>query len=75
MRWLQMAVVVLPVMAMTGCPSEFGKDGRVNKAVQQDAQDQLLFITGCAEKRYKEVCAPGKWDSAECQKCRLGGVQ
>jgi hypothetical protein len=65
--------MVLSMMAVTGCPSEFGKDGRVDKAVQQDMQEQLLFVTGCEEKRYKEVCAPEKWDSDECRKCRLEG--
>lgn len=75
MRWLQVTVIALSVMAVTGCPSEFGRDGRVNKAVQQDVQEQLLFVTECEEKRYKEVCAPGLWDSAECQKCRLGEVK
>jgi hypothetical protein len=68
MHWLKAGVVVLSVMAMTGCPSEFGKDGRVAKAVHKDAQDQLL-ITRCSEERRQEVCAPGKKDSVECRKC------
>lgn len=75
MRRLQVAVVVLSVLALTGCPSEFGKDGRVNKAVRQDTQEQLLFITGCSKTRFEEVCGPGKWDSDECLKCRQGGGQ
>ncbi len=76
MRRPLVAVMVLSMMAVvTGCPSEFGKDGRVDKAVQQDTEEQLLFITGCEEKKYKVVCAPGKWDSEECKKCRLGGVR
>jgi hypothetical protein len=28
-------------MAMTGCPSEFGKDGRVAKAVRKDAHPEV----------------------------------
>jgi hypothetical protein len=70
-----MAVVVVFTMTATGCPSEFGKDGRVDKAVEQDTQEQLLFLTGCSQTRYKEVCAPGKWDSDECVRCRQAGVR
>ena len=38
MRWL-LATVTISSLAMTGCPSEFGKDGRVNKAVHKDMMD------------------------------------
>jgi hypothetical protein len=75
MRWLRVGVVILSAMATTGCPSEFGKDGRVGKAVHQDTQEHLLYITKCEKKWYKEVCAPGKEDSDDCRKCKRGGVQ
>lgn len=68
MRWLQAAVGILAVMAMTGCPSEFGKDGRIGKAVHKDAQDQLV-ITGCSDERRNEVCAGPNRDPYECRKC------
>jgi hypothetical protein len=74
MRWLRVGVVILSAMATTGCPSEFGKDGRVGKAVHQDSQEQLLYITRCSEKMLKEVCARGKEDSDDCLRCRQGGV-
>jgi hypothetical protein len=74
MRWLLAAMVVLST-ALTGCPSEFGKDGRVNKAVHDDTQDHLLFITECSKERYREVCGPGKWDTDDCQRCRAGGAR
>jgi hypothetical protein len=68
MRWFQAGVVVLSVMAMTGCPSEFGKDGRIGKAVRKDARDQL-GITGCSEARSKEVSeCPNRTDS-KFQEC------
>jgi len=75
MRRLQAAVSVLSIMVLPGCPSEFGREGRVDKAVGKDTQEQLLFVTGCDEKRYEEVCTPDRWDSEECKQCRLGGVQ
>jgi hypothetical protein len=75
MRWLQAVVTALSILAMTGCPSEFGKDGRVNKAAAKDTQDQLLFISGCPRDRYEKVCAPGLWESHDCRKCREAGVR
>ena len=75
MRWLQVAVAVLSAVGMAGCPSEFGKDGRVNNAVQQDTQEHLHFITECSTERLKEACGPGKENSDECQRCKSGGVR
>ena len=74
MRWLHVGVTVLSVMA-TGCPSEFGKDGRVSKAAHKDTQEHLLYITRCEEDWEKVVCAPGKEESADCQRCRRGRGQ
>jgi hypothetical protein len=71
MRWL-LAAVAVSSMAMTGCPSEFGKDGRVNKAINKDTQN--LVIRRCSNERIEEVCGRGKEDSDECRKCREGGV-
>jgi len=75
MRWPKMAVVVVFTMTATGCPSEFGKDGRVDKAVEQDTQEHLLFVEGCAKETFRVVCAPGKWHSEECVRCRQAGVR
>jgi hypothetical protein len=68
MGWLQKAVCVLAVVVMSGCPSEFGKEGRVSKAVRKDAQEQL-GITRCSDKMREEACAPGKEKSPECLRC------
>ena len=68
MRWLQAGVAVLSMLAMTGCPSEFGKEGRVSKAVHKDSQEQL-GITRCSDSVRERVCAPGKEASAECRRC------
>ncbi|WP_224241607.1 hypothetical protein [Hyalangium gracile] len=64
-----MAVGILSALALTGCPSEFGKDGRVAKAVHKDAEEQVLELTRCSEARRREVCAPGKQSSDECRRC------
>jgi hypothetical protein len=70
MRWLHVAVAVLSVLAISGCPSEFGKEGRVDKAVHKDTQEHLLFITGCSETRKQEVCEGPLKDPVECEKCK-----
>ncbi len=58
---------------MAGCPSEFGKDGRVDQAVHKDTQE--LLIKRCSNERIEEVCRRGKEDSEDCRKCREGGVR
>jgi hypothetical protein len=68
MRWRQVTVAVLAILAMTGCPSEFGKEGRVAKAVHKDSQEQL-GITRCSEAWRKEVCEGPNRDPDECRKC------
>jgi hypothetical protein len=67
MRWLSVGVVVLSVSATAGCPSEFGKDGRIGKAVHKDSTD--MAIRGCSDTRRDEVCAPGRETSQECLDC------
>jgi hypothetical protein len=69
MRWLRVGAVVLSVMATTGCPSEFGKDGRIAKAVHRDAKEQIIIIRQCEDRYRTQVCAPGKENSEECLEC------
>jgi hypothetical protein len=69
MRWLRLGVVVLSGMTVTGCPSEFGKDGRIAKAVHKDTQEQVIIIRQCADQERKRVCERGKENSQECLAC------
>ncbi len=69
MRWLRVGVVVLSVMATTGCPSEFGNDGRIAKAVHKDAQEQVIIIKRCGDQERTRVCARGRETSKECLEC------
>jgi hypothetical protein len=62
------AVAALSVLTATGCPSEFGKEGRVSKAVRKDSQEQLM-IKRCSDWERRRVCSPGKEDSDECRAC------
>ncbi len=68
MRWFLLGAVVLSVLVLSGCPSEFGKDGRVGKAVHQDAQNQL-GIRRCSDAYKKEVCEGPSKDPEKCRKC------
>jgi hypothetical protein len=65
---LQVGAIILAAMAMTGCPSGFGREGRIDKAVHQDVQDNLI-ITRCSEARKKEVCEGPTRNPVECEKC------
>ena len=67
MRWLHAAVAVLSIMTLTGCPSGFGKDGRVDKAVHKDTAD--MVIKRCSNEKIEEVCGNGKQHTPECQEC------
>jgi hypothetical protein len=67
MKWLWTAMTGLSIVAMLGCPSEFGKDGRLNKAARRDTQD--LFIKRCSKQKIEEVCGNGKENSAACREC------
>jgi hypothetical protein len=60
-------MVVLSVMAMTGCPSEFGKDGRIAKAIHKDSMELVRRI--CSEDERKAVCEGPNKDPVECEKC------
>lgn len=70
MRWLQAGMVVLSVLLTAGCPSEFGKDGRVAKAAHNDSQENLLELTRCSEEWRKEVCGNGpNKNHKKCLEC------
>jgi hypothetical protein len=56
------------LMMMAGCPSEFGKDGRVAKAVHQDTVN--LVIKQCDDRTRRLYCDNGREHTQECiDKC------
>jgi hypothetical protein len=69
MRSLQVNAVVLAAVALAGCPSEFGKDGRIDKAVEKDVQEQLDNLPLCSEEYVEEACYGPNQDEAECKRC------
>lgn len=70
MRWLQAAAVAFSIVMLTGCPSEFGKEGRIAKAVRKDVQENLLELKSCSDAWKQEVCGNGpNRDWKKCQEC------
>jgi hypothetical protein len=67
MRWLQAAMSMLALMMTTGCPSGFGKEGRVAKAVHQDTLG--IVRRNCSDDERKAVCGPGQERSEACLEC------
>ena len=66
MRWRHIATGLFSLTMMTGCPSEFGRDGRVNKAVQKDAKELIQYE--CPEDIFEEHCSEGRENTPECLK-------
>ncbi len=64
MQWLQVGTSMLALTMMLGCPSGFGKEGRVAKAAHQDTLG--LVRKYCSELERREFCGPGKEKSKEC---------
>jgi len=58
------AVMAMALILMTGCPSEFGKDGRVNKAVHKDAVE--LLLEECDTQIFDIWCDNGRENTPEC---------
>ena len=56
--------VSMVLMLMTGCPTEFGKDGRVNEAVRDDALE--LARKRCDEATRRKFCDGGRQNTPEC---------
>jgi hypothetical protein len=67
MRWLRAAMGVLALMMMSGCPSEFGRNGRIAKAVHQDTLELTRKI--CSDQERWDACEGPDKDPAECRKC------
>ncbi len=63
MRWRFVRAAMLALM-MTGCPSEFGKDGRIDKAVHQDTLE--LVRKNCSQDKFDRYCSDGREHTPEC---------
>ena len=68
MRWRHWEMGMVALLMMTGCPSGYGKDGRIAKAVHQDTLE--LVRKRCSPEEEQRYCGAGKEHSQECRdKC------
>lgn len=70
MRWCHAGTGVLLLMLLAGCPSGFGKDGRIDRAVHQDMLE--LTRKHCTPEDYDQFCGGDKRYTEECRK-QCGG--
>jgi hypothetical protein len=69
MRWRHSLTGMLALTVLVGCPSEFGKDGRVNKAVRQDTLE--LVRKYCTQDKFNRYCSHGRENTPECiEECK-----
>lgn len=62
----QTAVLCAPSrVALTGCPEEYGIEGRVNKAVHKDVKESIP--KRCTDQQYKKLCADGREQTKKCR--------
>lgn len=54
MRWRTICVCAVSLVAMTGCPEEFGKNGRINKAIHKNLMERLQ--KKCMPAQIHELC-------------------
>ena len=64
MRWRTAGLCALSLVTMTGCPEEFGKEGRVQRAVHQDVME--LSRKHCSKDDLATFCGGAKKNSPEC---------
>ena len=67
MRWRTCWLGVLSLVAMTGCPEEFGIDGRVDQAVRKDVKERLK--RQCSDEELRLYCGNGKPEETCREKC------
>jgi len=65
MRWRTCWLCVLSLVAMTGCPEDFGIDGRMDQAIRKDMLESIP--KQCTKKELQEYCGPDK-PAEECRK-------
>ena len=68
MRWRPAWSFALALVTLTGCPEEFGKEGRIERAAHQDVVERLR--KRCSEEDLKQYCPEDDVQSEEClEKC------
>lgn len=64
MRWHYAGTGMVVLTMMAGCPSEFGKEGRINKAVRKDSLE--LVRKYCDQATFEKFCSGGRENTPDC---------
>jgi hypothetical protein len=64
MQWLRAETGALAFIMFTGCPSEFGKEGRIAQAVHNDSME--IVRKHCSQKEYDAVCGGNRENTQAC---------
>jgi hypothetical protein len=64
MRWRTAGLCALSLLTLTGCPEEFGKEGRIQRAAHRDALE--LIQKHCTQAEYERYCEGGRERTAKC---------
>ena len=67
MRWRTCWLGLVSLVAMTGCPEDFGIEGRMDQAIRKDMKARLK--QQCSERDLREYCAPNKPAELCQEKC------
>jgi hypothetical protein len=65
MRWNLAGACALALGMTTGCPEDFGKGGRMDRAAHRDTEE-LLEEKRCSKAELARYCGPGRENSVEC---------
>jgi len=52
-------------LVTTGCPEEFGKEGRIQRAAHKDALE--LIQKPCSREAFEKCCDGGREQSEQCR--------
>jgi len=64
MRWRTTWIFALALVTLTGCPEEFGKEGRIQRAAHRDVMESLR--KNCSEDEIQKYCPQGQEQSEDC---------
>lgn len=64
MRWQPAWIFVLALVTLTGCPKEFGKEGRIERAAHKDVMERLR--ANCSMEDYNQFCSGDREHTQEC---------
>lgn len=66
MRWRPAGTATVLLLMMTGCPEEFGKGGRIDRAAHKDSLE--VTRRRCSDEDRAKFCDGGRQNTEECHR-------